>query len=164
MVRLNRVAMWIRSYSDWSGVVNDVFIWICGGMGRATAFRAISSDLGLIPTCGALEVWPWNFGSRTAWLLNKPARQPQFTSMYQYTPAYAKYSSKMKCTRIYRYIAENSGIVHSICTNGLNSSRLEDSRCIDGIVSGCIVRSAFRHGMLSSQVSYRARTSCHVTH
>ncbi len=27
---------------------------------------------------GALEVWPWTFGSRTAWLVKKTAGQPQF--------------------------------------------------------------------------------------
>ncbi len=33
--------------------------------------------MGSIPTGGALEVWPWTFGSRTAWLVNKSAGQPQ---------------------------------------------------------------------------------------
>jgi hypothetical protein len=28
--------------------------------------------------CGALEVWQWIFGSRTVWLVNKSAGQPQF--------------------------------------------------------------------------------------
>ncbi len=34
--------------------------------------------MGSIPTGGALAVWPWTFGSRTAWLVNKSAGQPQF--------------------------------------------------------------------------------------
>ncbi len=34
--------------------------------------------MGSIPTCGALEVWQWTFGSRTVWLVNKSAGQPQF--------------------------------------------------------------------------------------
>ncbi len=34
---------------------------------------------GSIPTGGALEVWPWTFGFRTAWLINKSAGPPPFT-------------------------------------------------------------------------------------
>jgi hypothetical protein len=38
--------------------------------------------VGSIPTGGALEVWPWTFGFRTAWLINKSAGPPPFyTSM-----------------------------------------------------------------------------------
>ena len=48
----------------------------CGLVGRATTF--VGGDVGSIPTGGALEVWPWTFGSRTAWLVNKSAGQPQF--------------------------------------------------------------------------------------
>jgi hypothetical protein len=34
---------------------------ICGLVGRATTFVGV--DVGSIPTCGALEVWQWTFGS-----------------------------------------------------------------------------------------------------
>ena len=37
-----------------------------------------SGDVDSIPIGGILEVWPWTFGSRTAWLVNKSAGQPQF--------------------------------------------------------------------------------------
>ena len=37
--------------------------------------------MGSIPTGGALEVWPWTLGSRTAWLVNKSAGQPQFNML-----------------------------------------------------------------------------------
>jgi hypothetical protein len=46
----------------WTGVIRD--LW-----------RSWQSDspqlwcLGSIPTGGALKVWPWTFGSRTAWLI-----------------------------------------------------------------------------------------------
>ncbi len=33
---------------------------------------------GSIPTGGALEVWPWTFGFRTAWLINKSAGPPPY--------------------------------------------------------------------------------------
>ncbi len=36
--------------------------------------------MGSIPTCGALEVWQWTSGSRTVWLVEKSAGQPQFVS------------------------------------------------------------------------------------
>ncbi len=36
--------------------------------------------MGSIPTCGALEVRQWTFGSTTVWLVNKSAGQPQFFS------------------------------------------------------------------------------------
>jgi hypothetical protein len=49
---------------------------ICGLVGRATTF--VWGDVGSIPTCGALEVWQWTFGSRTVWLVNESAGQPQF--------------------------------------------------------------------------------------
>ncbi len=49
---------------------------ICGLVGRATTF--VGGDVGSIPTCGALEVWQWTFGSRTVWLVNKSAGQLQF--------------------------------------------------------------------------------------
>jgi hypothetical protein len=54
-----------RLYSIYSGLV-----------GRATTF--VGGDVGSIPTCGALEVWQWTFGSRTGWMVNKSAGQPQF--------------------------------------------------------------------------------------
>ncbi len=38
--------------------------------------------MGSIPTCGSLEVWQWTFGSRTVWLVNKSAGQPQFYVHY----------------------------------------------------------------------------------
>ncbi len=44
--------------------------------GRATT--SVGCDVGSIPTCGALEVWQWTFGSRTVWLVNKSAGLPQF--------------------------------------------------------------------------------------
>jgi hypothetical protein len=37
--------------------------------------------VGSIPTCGALEVWQWTFGSRTVWLVDKSAGHPQFLSV-----------------------------------------------------------------------------------
>ena len=33
----------------------------------------------LIPAGSACQVWPWTFGSRTAFLVNKSAVQPSFT-------------------------------------------------------------------------------------
>jgi hypothetical protein len=53
---------------------------ICGSVGRATTF--VEGDVGSIPTGGALEVWPSGpkFGSRTDWLVNKSAGQPQLKS------------------------------------------------------------------------------------
>jgi hypothetical protein len=47
----------------------------CGLVGRASTF--VGGDVGSIPTCGALEVWQWTFGSRTVWLVSKSAGQPQ---------------------------------------------------------------------------------------
>ena len=44
---------------------------------RATTF--VGGDVGSIPTCCALEVWQWTFGSRTVWLVNKSAGQLQFS-------------------------------------------------------------------------------------
>jgi hypothetical protein len=38
------------------------------------------SNVGSIPTSGALEVWQWTFGCRTVWLVNKSAGQPQFSN------------------------------------------------------------------------------------
>ena len=35
-------------------------------------------------TGGALEVWQWTCGSRTAWLVNKSAGQPQFYGLIMY--------------------------------------------------------------------------------
>jgi hypothetical protein len=52
---------------------------ICGLVGKATTY--VGGDVGSIPTCGALEVWRWTFGSRIVWLVNKSAGQPQFTVM-----------------------------------------------------------------------------------
>ncbi len=49
---------------------------ICDLFGKATAF--VGGDVGLIPICGALEVWQWTFGSRTVWLVNKSADYSQF--------------------------------------------------------------------------------------
>ncbi len=49
---------------------------ICGLVGRVTTF--VGGDVGSIPTCCVLEVWQWTFGSRTVWLINKSAGQPQF--------------------------------------------------------------------------------------
>ena len=46
---------------------------ICGLVGRASAF--FGDDVGSTPTCCALVVWLWTFGSRTAWLVNKSAGQ-----------------------------------------------------------------------------------------
>ncbi len=54
---------------------------ICGLVGRATIF--VGDGVGSIPTCGALEVWQWTFGSRTVWLVNKSAGQPQFSGIFQ---------------------------------------------------------------------------------
>ncbi len=51
-----------------------VYSGICGVVGRATA--CYCGVVGLIPTGGALEVWPWTFGFRTAWLINKSAGLP----------------------------------------------------------------------------------------
>ncbi len=59
---------------------------ICGLVGRATTvtvtFVGGDAGVGSIPTCGALEpeVWQpeWTFGSRTVWLVNRSAGQPQF--------------------------------------------------------------------------------------
>ncbi len=48
-------------------------IGICGLVGRASAY--VGGDVGSIPTGGALEVWPWTFGFRTVWLVNKSASQ-----------------------------------------------------------------------------------------
>jgi hypothetical protein len=48
----------------------------CGLVGKATTF--IGGDVGLIPTCCALEVWQWTFWSRTVWLVNKSAGQHPF--------------------------------------------------------------------------------------
>ena len=63
--------------SKWWQIFWDV---ICGLVGRATTF--VGDDVGSIATCGALEMWPWTFGSRTVWLVNKSARQPQFLVVY----------------------------------------------------------------------------------
>jgi hypothetical protein len=52
---------------------------ICGVVGRATACDC--GVVGSIPTGGALEVWPWTFGFRTAWLINKSAGLPPFCDM-----------------------------------------------------------------------------------
>ncbi len=52
------------------------FSGICGVVGRATA--CVCGDAGSIPTCGALVVWPWTLGSKTAWLVNKSAGRPPF--------------------------------------------------------------------------------------
>jgi hypothetical protein len=45
-------------------------------VGRAITF--VWSDVGSIPTCGALEVWQWTVGSRTVWLVNNSGGQAQF--------------------------------------------------------------------------------------
>jgi hypothetical protein len=60
-----------------SGDLSDI-VGICGLVGIATTF--VGCDVGSIPTCGALEVWQWTFGSslRTVRLVNKSAGQPQF--------------------------------------------------------------------------------------
>jgi hypothetical protein len=47
---------------------------IYGVVGRATA--CVCVDVGSIPCCGALKVWQWTLGSKTAWLVNKSAGQP----------------------------------------------------------------------------------------
>jgi hypothetical protein len=49
------------------------------GLARWQHPRTGGGCVGSIPTCGALEVWQWTFGSRTIWLVNKSAGQPQFT-------------------------------------------------------------------------------------
>ncbi len=59
-----------------NGVIPDVpavqvYVGICGLVGRATT--CVGVDVGSIPTCSALEVWQWTFGSRTVWLVNKSA-------------------------------------------------------------------------------------------
>ncbi len=56
-------------------VVTKTYWRICGLVGRATTF--VGSDVGWIPTCCAFEVWQWTFGSRTVWLVNRSAGQPQ---------------------------------------------------------------------------------------
>ncbi len=53
-----------------------ILVEICGLVGRATTF--VGGDVGLIPTCCALEVWQWIFGSITVCLGNNSAGQPQF--------------------------------------------------------------------------------------
>jgi hypothetical protein len=55
-------------------------IGICGVVGRATA--CVCGDAGSIPTGGALEVWPWTLGSKTAWLVNKSAGRPPFKEKF----------------------------------------------------------------------------------
>jgi hypothetical protein len=52
----------------------------CGLVGRATTF--VGGDVGSIPTCGALEVRQWTFGSGTVWLvkahqLGNPSFEPR---------------------------------------------------------------------------------------
>ncbi len=47
---------------------------MCGVVGRATA--CICGDAGSIPTSGALKVWPWTLGCKTAWSVSKSAGQP----------------------------------------------------------------------------------------
>ncbi len=43
---------------------------ICGPDGSVTA--SVRGDGGLIPTCGALEVWPCDFGPKPfGWLINQ---------------------------------------------------------------------------------------------
>ena len=45
-------------------------VGICGRDGRATA--SVRGDGGSIPTCGALEVWPCDFGPKHfGWLINQ---------------------------------------------------------------------------------------------
>ncbi len=58
---------------------------ICGLFGKATTF--VGGDVGSIPACCALEVWQWTFGSRTVWLVNNSAGQPQFPSVAQSSAA-----------------------------------------------------------------------------
>ncbi len=63
--------------------------------GRATTF--VSGDVGSIPTCGALEVWQWTFGSRTVWLVNKSAGQPQFYAVCGGGITLHTLSSRLNC-------------------------------------------------------------------
>jgi hypothetical protein len=77
-----------ESQSEYRGIVGSLmylyhrtrpdlgFAGICGVVGRATA--CVCGDAGSIPTGGALEVWPWTLGSKTAWLVNKSAGRPPF--------------------------------------------------------------------------------------
>ncbi len=46
---------------------------------RTTQLRRpqLRSDDAMAINCAALEVWPWTFGFRTIWLVNKSAGQPQ---------------------------------------------------------------------------------------
>ncbi len=53
-----------------------LLLGICGVAGKATACDC--GVAGSIPTGGALEVWPWTFGFRTAWLINESAGRPPF--------------------------------------------------------------------------------------
>ncbi len=52
---------------------------ICGVVGRVTA--CVCGNAGSIPTGGALKVWQWTLGSKTAGLVNKSAGQPPFISI-----------------------------------------------------------------------------------
>ncbi len=71
----------IAVYAHFMAVYDSMAIlWpgICSLVGRATTFVRSDRDVGPIPTCGALEVWQWTLWSRTGWLVNKSAGQPQF--------------------------------------------------------------------------------------
>jgi hypothetical protein len=57
-------------------MITTIIVVICGVVGRASTF--VCGDVGSIPTCGTLEVWPWTFGSRTMWLANKSVEIPSF--------------------------------------------------------------------------------------
>ncbi len=52
------------------------------------------------------------------------------------------------------------GISNPVCSEPITQAELHSRLAL----SACTIRSAFRPGVLSSQVSRRARTSCHVTH
>ncbi len=89
------LSMWHihSSYDVWAFLY--VYLWadICMYLnllvahtrpGTATARQCVCDDVGSIPTGGSLEVWPWTFGFRTAWLVKKPAELPHFIKQVTY--------------------------------------------------------------------------------